>query len=231
LPAEQPARYWFLAVSILGATITPYLFYFYSSGALEDGWDARHIATNRFVATVGMTFGGALSAAVLIVAAIVLKGTRIEDYPQLPNVLTNVFGRAGFWLFLLSLGIGCLGAALEISLALAYLLAQGMGWKWAEDARPRDAVRFVLAYSGLLLVGTLFATVGVDVLAVTNLAMALSSAVLPIALFPVLLLMNDRHYLGQYRNGWLANGAVIVIAGMATVLFFVSVPLAIVGGG
>src|ERR1043166_5857133 len=37
----QPARYWFLAVSILGATITPYLFYFYSSGAIEDGWDTR----------------------------------------------------------------------------------------------------------------------------------------------------------------------------------------------
>jgi Mn2+/Fe2+ NRAMP family transporter len=226
---SQPARYWFLALSILGATITPYLFYFYSSGALEDGWDTRHIATNRVVATIGMTFGGGLSGAVLIVAAIVLEGTRIEHYIQLPQVLEGVFGRAGFWLFLFSLWIGCLGAALEISLTLAYVLAQGLGWRWAEDARPRDAVRFVLTYTGFLVVATVFAVVGVDVLSLTNLAMALSSAVLPIALFPLLVLMNDRRYLGEHRNGWVANGAGIVIAGMAVVLFVVSVPLAILG--
>ena len=41
VPSGAPydaSRYWFLAVSILGATLTPYLFYFYSSGAVEDGW-------------------------------------------------------------------------------------------------------------------------------------------------------------------------------------------------
>src|SRR5256885_4254906 len=34
-PYAPSRRYWFLAVSILGATLTPYLFYFYSSGAVE----------------------------------------------------------------------------------------------------------------------------------------------------------------------------------------------------
>ncbi len=226
---SQPARYWFLAVSILGATITPYLFYFYSSGAIEDGWDSRHIATNRLVATVGMGFGGALSAAVLVTAAVVLPGTRVEQYGQLPLVLSNVFGRTGFWLFVASLWIGCLGATLEITLARAYLMAQGLGWRWGEDLPPRGAARFVLAYSAIVLAGTVFAVAGVDALALTNLAMALASAVLPLALCPLFLLMNDRRFLGEHRNGWLANGAMLVIVVMALVLFVVSIPLAITG--
>lgn len=226
---SQPARYWFLAVSILGATITPYLFYFYSSGAIEDGWDSRHIATNRLVATVGMGFGGALSAAVLVTAAVVLPGARLEQYGQLPLVLSNAFGRTGFWLFVASLWIGCLGATLEITLALAYLMAQGLGWRWGEDLPPRDAARFVLAYSAIVLAGTVFAVAGVDALALTNLAMALASAVLPLALCPLFLLMNDRRFLGEHRNGWLANGAMLVIVVMALVLFVVSIPLAITG--
>lgn len=36
LPHNDQAQYWFIAVSILGASITPYLMYFYSSGAIED---------------------------------------------------------------------------------------------------------------------------------------------------------------------------------------------------
>ena len=227
---SQPARYWFLVVSILGATITPYLFYFYSSGAIEDRWDTRHIRTNRVVAAVGMGFGGTLSAAVLLTAALALPGTRIEHYHQLPLLLSGVFGRAGFWLFVVSLWIGCLGAALEVTLALAYLLAQGLGWRWGEDLRPSEAARFVLGYSAIVLAGTVFAVAGVDALALTNLAMALSSAVLPVALIPLFLFMNDRRFLGRHRNGWLANGAMLVIVLMALVLFVVSLPLTITGG-
>ena len=57
LPAERPAHYWFTAVSILGAAISPYLFYFYSAGAIEDHWDEDYVGVNRAVATIGMSFG------------------------------------------------------------------------------------------------------------------------------------------------------------------------------
>jgi hypothetical protein len=43
--------------------------------------------------------------------------------------------------------------------------------------------------------------------------------------------MNDRRYLGDYCNGWLANGVVSVIVVIAFVLAVVSFPLLITGGG
>ena len=176
LPAEPDGRYWFLAVSILGATLTPYLFYFYSSGAIEDEWTIAELSANRIVAAVGMLFGGVLAGAVLVVAAMVMPDMRIEDYAALPLVLSRVFGRTGFWLFVASLWIGCLGAALEITLAITYLLAQGYNWRWGENLRPREASRFVLTYTALVAVGVCFTLAGVDALQLTNLAMALTAA-------------------------------------------------------
>ncbi len=49
-----------------------------------------------------------------------------------------VFGRWAVTLFALSLGIGCLGAAVEIALNAGYVLAQAFGWTWGADKRRRD---------------------------------------------------------------------------------------------
>src|SRR5207245_6642901 len=91
LASKEPAHYWFIAVSILGASISPYLFYFYSSGAIEEKWDVTYLGSNRAVAAIGMGFGGFLSIAVLVVAALVLapRGISMQEYKQLPLLLTT----------------------------------------------------------------------------------------------------------------------------------------------
>jgi len=52
-------------------------------------------------------------------------------------LLIPVFGQKGFWLLVGSLGIACFGAALEITLQIAYLTAQGFGWNWSWIRGPR----------------------------------------------------------------------------------------------
>jgi Mn2+/Fe2+ NRAMP family transporter len=232
VPPHDGTRFWFLAVSILGATLTPYLFYFYSSGAVEDDWDEQKLGTNRFVATFGMGFGAVLSAAVLVVAAGVFgpRGIRIESYDQLALLLTDQLGRWGFALFVASLAIACLGAALEITLALAYMVAQGFGWNWGENVRPRDAARFSVTYTITLAIAALPVLVGLDPLRVTNVAMVLNAAALPLAVLPFLVLMNDRDYVGDHVNGWIGNVVVLTVTLLACVLALVSLPLELAGG-
>ena len=226
-----PSRYWFLAVSILGATLTPYLFYFYSSGAVEDGWDADDVPANRLVSAFGMGFGATLAAAVLVVAALVYtRGVRLDSYDQIAPMLTDALGRWGYPLFVAALGIACFGAALEVSLALAYMIAQGFGWNWGENARPRDAARFSVSYTLALVLATALVVVGLDPLRVTNVAMALNAASLPLAVVPFLVLMNDREYVGEHVNGRLANVLVLVVVALACVLAAVSLPLELAGG-
>jgi Mn2+/Fe2+ NRAMP family transporter len=231
LPRHGSARYWFIAVSILGATLTPYLFYFYSAGVVEDGWRESELGLNRMVASVGMSFGAGLSLSVLLVAAMVLapRGIRLDRFEQAALLLTDPLGRWGFWLFATTLGIVCLGAALEVSLALAYIAAQGLGWNWGENVRPREAARFAAVYTAVLLVATVVAATGIDPLKLTLFSMALSSAILPLAVVPFLVLMNDRRYIGKHGNGVLANAVVLLATGLASAVAIVSIPLELWG--
>lgn len=232
LPGHDAARYWFIAVSILGAAISPYLFYFYSSGAIEDHWDERYIGVNRLVATLGMTFGGVLSGAVLVVSAMVLhpKGIQVERFEQAALMLTEPLGRWGFYLFAATLAITCLGAALEIALSTAYEFAQGFGWNWGESVPPKKAARFSLTYTGVIVLATLLMVFGIDPLKLTLFSMALTAASLPLITLPFLILMNDAEYMGEHRNGWISNTAVIVISTLASLLALVAIPLEIMGG-
>ena len=232
LPQQNSVHYWFVAVSILGATISPYLYFFYSSGAIEDEWNEGYVGINRIIATAGMSFGSVISIAVLILAAMIFapQGVKFEHYSQLPTLLTPVFGYWGYWLIVASVGIACLGAAMEITLEIAYLTAQGFGWNWSENQRPLDEARFSAAYIVAIVLGTLPILAGVDPLSVTILSMALTAATLPVSVVPFLFLMNDYSYVRIYRNGWLSNAVVIVIIGIAFVLAVVSIPLQIFGG-
>jgi Mn2+/Fe2+ NRAMP family transporter len=233
LPNRDKAHYWFIAVSVLGASISPYLYYFYSSGAIEEKWDVTYIATNRAIAAIGMGFGGFLSLAVLVLAAVLFhpRGIKVEHYQQLPDLLSGVFARKGFWLVIASLAIACLGATLEIALSLAYLVAQGFGWNWGEDLAPKDDARFALTYTALVLAGSLFAVFGADPLKLTQVSMALTATSLPIGTLPFLILMNDKSYLGDHTNGHISNAVVLFISVLSAVLGVVSIPLELVGGG
>jgi Mn2+/Fe2+ NRAMP family transporter len=232
LPGKEPAHYAFLAVSILGATVSPYLLNFYSSGAIEDEWHEADVPMNRIVSWLGMGFGGVVSMSVLVTSALVLapRGIRVDGFEQAALMLVPVFGSWGVPLFAVSLGIGCFGAAVEIALNLAFAFAQGFGWKWSKAARPRDDARFSLVYTLVVAVACLIALVGVDPLRLTLLAMAITVILMPLIVLPFLVVMNDARFVGEHGNGWLGNVVVVLITVVGAVLALVAVPLQILGG-
>ncbi|MEH1843863.1 MAG: Nramp family divalent metal transporter [Nostoc sp.] len=232
LPQEDTVHYLFLAVGILGAIISPYLFYFYSSGAVEDKWDEEHIGVNRAIAGLGMGFGSVVSLGVLIVATLVLKprGIQVDSYEQAALMLTEPLGYWGFILFAASLGIACFGAALEVSLDTAYDVAQAFGWNWGESLKAKDAARFSLIYTVFVFLASLLMVFGIDPLQLTLFSMAITAVILPPVIIPFLVLMNDESYVGKYRNGWISNSVVIFTIALTFVLAIVAIPLEIIGG-
>jgi Mn2+/Fe2+ NRAMP family transporter len=232
LPHEEPAQYWFTAVSIIGASVSPYLFYFYSAGAVEDEWDESYLGVNRLISGLGMGFGGLVAIAVLVGAAMVFhpRGIEIDRYEQIPLLLTQPLGRWGFILFVASLGIACFGAALEIALQIAYLVAQGFGWKWGENIKPGQAARFSLTYTVAALLAGLVIFIGIDPLKLTIFSMALTALSLPVTVVPLLIIMNDSEYLGDNVNHWIANAAVLFVSVLACIVALVAIPLQIMGG-
>lgn len=232
LPKHNAVGYWYVAVGILGALISPYLFYFYSSGAREDEWDKKYLGANRVVAGMGMGFGSTVAMSVLIVAAVVLHplGIAGDNYHQAAFMLVPTLGYWGFILFAMSLGIACMGAALEVALDCAYDASQTFGWNWGESKKPHEAARFSAIYTVFLPLAVLPIALGLDPLKLTLFSMAITAVVLPLVTIPFLLLMNDETYVGEHRNNWLGNCVVIFTIALSFVLGIVAIPLEFLGG-
>ncbi|HET9794113.1 MAG TPA: divalent metal cation transporter [Thermoanaerobaculia bacterium] len=229
IPAGQFAKYALFAVSILGATVSPYLLNFYASGAVEEHWKPGDIPANRVVSVVGMGFGSAVNAAVLVCAALVLPGVDVRNFHQVAQTLVPIFGRWGVPLFAAILGVGCFGAALEIALNLAYAVAQQLGWNWGEDVRPNRESRFALVYTAVLAAAALVIASGIDPIRLTMISMALTVLVQPIIVFPFIVIMNDPLYVGRHANGPVANAMVVGITVLGAAMALVAIPLEIFG--
>jgi Mn2+/Fe2+ NRAMP family transporter len=231
-PDQNPARYAFLAVSIFGATISPYLLNFYSSGAVEEKWTQKDVPMNRLVAGLGMGFGSLVSMGALVASAAVFRprGISADSFSQISLVMAPVFGRWGFPLFVASLAIGCLGAALEVALNTAYLLGQSLGWSWGENLKPKDGTRFSFVFTAAIAVSVTLVLLGLDPLRLTLFSMALTVLILPKIVLPFLVLMNDEQYVRGHTNGWIGNTVVVLIVVAGFLMALVAIPLQILGG-
>jgi Mn2+/Fe2+ NRAMP family transporter len=231
-PPHKPAQYWFIAVSLLGSLLCPYVLNFYSAGAVEEDWTTEDLGANRWAAGLGMSFGGSLGAAVLIAAAMVLypRGIDASSYEELQLITSIPLGRAGSTLFAVALGVTCFGAALQVALNLSYTMAQAFGWNWSENLEPADDARFAATYTLAIVLAAIVVAIGLDPLKVTLFAMAFNAVVVPFVVFPLLILMNDEDYLGAHTNGWISNLVVSFCTILAFVLAIVAIPLQIVGG-
>ncbi len=227
------ANYLYLVAAILGATISPYLLFFYSSGAREEGWSGSSLLLNRITAVAGMGFGSLSSIALVVLSAIVLQPLNLNanTLGEMGLAMAKPFGVVGSLLFATILFITCFGASLEVLLGVSYNIAQGFGWEWGENKKPVEAARFNLVIIVFLLVALVIGLLGIDPLQLALFASTVIALFLPISLSPILILMNDPQYLGDKVNGRLTNIAVVFILLIAFVVAVVSIPLQLLGGG
>lgn len=232
LPTHHYTRYAFLSVSILGATVSPYLLNFYSSGAVEEKMNESELWVNRTTAYLGMCFGGVVSMGVLVTSAMVLQPQHIivDAYEQAALIFVPVFNRWAVALFAVSLGIGCFGAAVEITLNAGYVFAQVFGWSWGANRPRREASRFCAAFTCVLMAALAVGLTGFDPLRLTMVSVALTVVIMPMVVLPFLVLMNDEKYVKQHTSGVIGNAFLAILTVLAGLFALVVVPLEMFGG-
>jgi Mn2+/Fe2+ NRAMP family transporter len=222
------AIYWYFIVGLVAAALMPYEIYFYSSGAVEEGWDERDMKVNRANAFVGFGLGGLISVAILVAAAQVLKPAGIS-----PDTLGTValvsevpYGETGLILAFIGILFAVGGATIDTAFSAAYNLAQHQGWKWGKRFRLLSEPRFTLSLAGFLLIGFAIAQTGVDPVSLTEYAVIFSIPVLPLTYLPILLVGNNADVMGKHVNGpinralgWAYFGLICLLAVAAPVLF------------
>ena len=226
--AHGAAVYWYFIVGLIAAALMPYEIYFYSSGAVEEGWDPSDMTVNRANAFIGFGLGGLISVGILVTAAQLFKPAGISptSIGSVALLAQQPYAELGLILALIGILFAVGGATIDTAFSAAYNLAQHQGWKWGKRFRLLDEPRFTLSLAGFLLLGFAIAQTGVDPVELTEYAVIFSIPVLPLTYLPILLVGNDRNVMGQYVNGpiarvfgWFYFGLICLLAIAAPILF------------
>jgi manganese transport protein len=221
--------YAYFAVGLLGAAMTPYEVYFYSSGVVEEGWTPKDLGLNRANSMIGYGLGGFLSFALMITAGALFLPLGVE-----PEFIGTValgaqvpLGQIGLLLALVGILFAVGGAAIDTCFSGAYNVAQYFGWEWGKYRRPSGAPRFTIAWMVLLALALLVIMSGIDPVMLTEYAVIFSVVALPLTYIPILLVANDRLYMGRYVNGRLANTFGLIYLVVIVVVATSAIPLMI----
>lgn len=230
--AESPATYWYYAVALFGAAMTPYEVFFFSSGAIEEKWKPKDLAQSRLNVLVGFPLGGVLSIAIAACATIVLlpKGIAVDSLYETALPIAQAAGKIGLIVVILGFVAATFGAALEVTLSSGYTLAQFFGWPWGKYRKPAQAARFHLVMIVSLIVGVGILMTGVDPVEVTEVSVVFSSIALPLTYLPILIVANDPRYMGKLVNGRVTNFFGLVFLAIILVASIAAIPLMIITG-
>lgn len=229
---EKVSTYWFFAVALFGAAMTPYEVFFFSSGAVEEGWTEKDLAQSRANVLVGFPLGGLLSLAIAGCAAVVLL-PQLISVTALSQVMLPVAMAGGkLLLAVIILGIvaATAGAALETTLSAGYTIAQFLGWPWGKFRPPAQAARFHLLMIICLIVGVGTLLTGVDPIQVTEISVIFSAVALPLTYLPILIVANDPEYMGEHVNGQALNGIALIYLVIILAAVIAAIPLLIITG-
>jgi Mn2+/Fe2+ NRAMP family transporter len=205
--AEAWPTYFYYAVALFGAAMTPYEVFFFSSGGVEEKWSPSFLPTMRANVLIGFPLGGLLSLSIAGCAAVTLlpAGVSVDTLGQVALPVVFALGKIGLAIAILGFFAATFGAACETGLAVGYSVGQYFGWQWGKFFRPREAARFHAVILVCTVLAGLVLLTTVDPIMVTEFSVVFSALALPLTYLPILIVANDRDYMGRHHNKWLAN--------------------------
>ncbi len=232
LGSEKVSTYWYYAIALFGAAMTPYEVFFFSSGAVEEGWTAKDLVQSRANVLVGFPLGGVLSVAIAGCAAVVLlpQSIAVTSLSQVMLPVAVAGGKLLLAVIIIGVVAATFGAALETTLSAGYTIAQFFGWPWGKFRAPAQAARFHLLMIICLIVGVGVLLTGVDPVQVTELSVVFSAVALPLTYLPILIVANDPEYMGRYVNSRPMNAAALVYLVIILIASLSAIPLMIITG-
>ena len=226
---EGTPTYFYYAIALFGAAMTPYEVFFFSSGAVEEKWSTADLGLNRANVFLGFPLGGFLSLSLMAGSAIVFlpRGVGVDTLSQAALPTTLAIGKVG--LAASSSGSWRARSAPRSrrhcrAATRSRSTSAGNG---GSSSRPREAARFHLTVIVCVVTAVLVGLTAIDPIKVTEYSIVLSAAALPLTYVPIFVVANDRTYMGDHVNGRFQNMFGMVYLVILVVVALATIPLMI----
>jgi Mn2+/Fe2+ NRAMP family transporter len=226
------ADYMRLLIALIGTTISPYMQLYVQSSVVEKGVTPADYRYTRFDVIMGTLFAGIVASFIIIATAATLhpRGITIETAADAALALEPVAGRYAEILFALGLLGASLLAAGVLPLATTYTMTEALGVERGVSRSWDEAPVFMGLFTGLVALGAVLALIpGLPLIQVLVGVYVLNGLLLPVELFAILRLVNNRELMGPYVNRGLYNLLAWAIAIVVSLLSLVLIAITILG--
>ena len=217
----------FTFVAIVGTTISPYMQVYVQSSVVEKGATAEDYAKTKTDVWIGTIFAILIVFFIIVSTAATLHRAdiRIDSAADAARALRPLAGRYAETLF----GIGLFGASMMaagvLPLATAYSISEALGYEKGVSRSFREAPIFLGTFTFLVAVGAAIAVIpNLPLIRVLLVTQVINGLLLPIVLFAIMKLVNNRELMGSHVNGPLYNIAAwltVIVVTTLSVLYIV----------
>ena len=211
----------FSLVAIVGTTISPYMQVFVQSSVVEKGVTPEEYSKTKTDVWIGTIFAILIVFFIVVSTAATLHqfGIQISSAEDAARALTPLAGKYAGLLF----GVGLFGASMlaagVLPLATAYSISEALGFEKGVSRSFREAPIFLGTFTFLVAVGAAIAVIpNLPLIRVLLVTQVINGLLLPVVLFAVLRLVNDKELMGNRVNGPLYNVAAWLTVVVVTLL-------------
>jgi NRAMP (natural resistance-associated macrophage protein)-like metal ion transporter len=218
-----------MVVGLVGTTIAPWMQFYLQAAVVDKGLTAEDYRIVRWDVILGSVTVSVVAIFIILVCAATLHahGIRINSAEEAAMALAPLAGRHAAGLFAFGLLNASLFAASILPLSTAYTVCEAFGWESSVDCKFDEAPQFYTLYSLMIIFGAgLVMIPGAPLIPIMYLSQVLNGLVLPIILFFMVRLINDRSVMGGMVNGRLSNvltlGAAFILSGLSILTVFMA---------
>ena len=200
--------YLFTFVAVVGTTISPYMQVYVQSSVVEKGVTPEDYGRTKMDVWVGTILAILVVFFIVVSTAATLhkQGLHIDSAADAARALKPLAGPYAEKLFAIGLFGASMLAAGVLPLATAYSISEALGFEKGVSRSFREAPIFLGIFTFLVAVGAAIAVIpGLPLIRVLLVTQVINGLLLPIILFAILKLVNDRELMGAHVNGLLYN--------------------------
>ncbi len=218
VPAWRPnAGYIGLVIALIGTTIAPWMQFYQQAAVVDKGLTVDDLRLERADVVLGALITALVAGSIIIATAATLfpHGIQVERAEDAARALAPLAGAYASLLFAIGLLNAAVFSVAIIPLSTAYAVCEAFGWEAGLDRTMSQAPVFYGLFLAVLVTSALVVLwPGLPLVKVMVSSQALNGILLPVVLYSMLRLVNDRRLMGDRVNGSGAN----LIAGATTVL-------------
>jgi Mn2+/Fe2+ NRAMP family transporter len=211
-----------MTVTVIGATIAPWMQFYMQSSVVEKGVSVKNYAASRLDVIVGSFFTDIVAWFIVVACAATLFAHgmgSINEASDAAEAMKPLAGKYAYLLFAVGLFNASLFAASIMPLSTAYTVCEGLGLESGVDKSFSEAPVFYWLYTLLIAGGAAVVLLpNFPLVRMMLLSQFLNGLLVPVIIVFMLRLINRRDLMGKYKNSRLFNlvawATVVIIAGL-----------------